>query len=119
MAETWGAHSLATARWATSRAGPPDRCHWASWRADRTIGRRPKREPPGYSPAVLTRARRPDVADGLVGVAALTAFLTLLWLGRGLTFFADEWAVMADRTISLDSFIQPFNEHWLGVAILA
>ena len=22
---------------------------------------------------------------------------------------------MADRTISLDSFIQPFNEHWLGV----
>ena len=53
-----------------------------------------------------------------MGVAALTAFLTLLWLGRGLTFFADEWAVMADRTISLDSFIQPFNEHWLGVTIV-
>ena len=85
----------------------------------RTIGRRPKRGLPGYSPAVLTRARRPDVADGLVGVAALTAFVTLLWLGRGLTFFADEWAVMADRTISIDSFIQPFNEHWLGVTILA
>ena len=67
---------------------------------------------------MLTRTRRPVVADGLVGVAALTAFLTLLWLGRGLTFFADEWAVMADRTISLDSFIQPFNEHWLGVTIV-
>lgn len=67
---------------------------------------------------MLTRARRPDVADGLVGVAALAAFLTLLWLGRGLTFFADEWAVMADRTISLDSLIQPFNEHWLGVTIV-
>ena len=90
----------------------------ASWRADRTIGRRPKREPRGYSPAVLTRARRPDVADGLVGVAVLTAFLTLVWLGRGLTFFADEWAIMADRTISIDSFIQPFNEHWLGVTIV-
>ena len=25
---------------------------------------------------------------------------------------------MADRTISLDSFIQPFNEHWLGVQIV-
>ena len=46
------------------------------------------------------------------------AFLALLWLGRGLTFFADEWAVMADRTISLDSFLQPFNEHWLGVTIV-
>ena len=53
-----------------------------------------------------------------MGVAALTAFLTLLWLGRGLTFFADEWAVMADRTIVIDSFIQPFNEHWLGVTIV-
>ena len=67
MAETWAAGRFATARWATRRNRPPDRCYWASWRADRTIGRRPKREPRGYSPAVLTRARRPDVADGLVG----------------------------------------------------
>jgi hypothetical protein len=48
-------------------------------------------------------------------VASLVAFATLMWLGRGLTFFADEWAVMAERPISLDSFLQPFNEHWLGV----
>jgi hypothetical protein len=67
---------------------------------------------------VLTRARRPDLADYLVGIAVVAAFVALLWLGRGLTFFADEWAVMADRTISLDSFIQPFNEHWLGVTII-
>lgn len=67
---------------------------------------------------MLTRARRPDLADALVGIAVIAAFLALLWLGRGLTFFADEWAVMADRTISLDSFIQPFNEHWLGVTIV-
>jgi hypothetical protein len=67
---------------------------------------------------VLTRTRRPDLADALVGVVVVTSFLALLWLGRGLTFFADEWAVMADRTISLDSFIKPFNEHWLGVTII-
>jgi hypothetical protein len=50
-----------------------------------------------------------------VALASVAALLTLLWLGRGLTFFADEWAVMAERSISLDSFLQPFNEHWLGV----
>ena len=67
---------------------------------------------------MLTRTRRPDVADALVGASVVLAFLALLWLGRGLTFFADEWAVMADRTISLADFIQPFNEHWLGVTIV-
>ena len=67
---------------------------------------------------MLTHARRPDRADALVGLTVLLAFLALLWLGRGLTFFADEWAVMADRPITIDSFIQPFNEHWLGVQIV-
>jgi hypothetical protein len=59
--------------------------------------------------------RRPDLADAVVGLATIAGFFTLLWLGRGLTFFADEWAVMAERQITLDSFLQPFNEHWLGV----
>ena len=86
--------------------------------AHRTFGSRSDQDPPGYSPAVLTRSRRPDLADALVGVTVVVAFLALLWLGRGLTFFADEWAVMADRSISLDSFVQPFNEHWLGVQIV-
>ena len=63
----------------------------------------------------VARTRRPDLADAVVGVAMLASFLTLMWLGRGLTFFADEWAVMAERPISIDSVLQPFNEHWLGV----
>lgn len=67
---------------------------------------------------MLNRARRPDTADLVVGVAIVAAVVLLLGLGRGLTFFADEWAVMADRTISFESFIEPFNEHWLGVMII-
>ncbi len=68
---------------------------------------------------MLTRARpRPDAADLAVAAAALVAFATLLWLGRGLTFFADEWAVIAERSISLESFLRPFNEHWLGVTTI-
>ncbi len=42
----------------------------------------------------------------------------MLLLGRGLTFFADEWAVIADRSISVESFLRPFNEHWLGVTAI-
>jgi hypothetical protein len=65
--------------------------------------------------SAVAGGRRPDVADAVVGIAMLLSFATLVWLGRGLTFFADEWAVMAERPISLDSFLRPFNEHWLGV----
>ena len=52
-----------------------------------------------------------------MGLGAV-AFAVLLVLSRGLTFFADEWAVIADRTLSMDGFLQPFNEHWLGVTTL-
>ncbi len=41
----------------------------------------------------------------------------LLALGRGLTFFADEWEVIANRPIGIDTFLRPFNEHWLGVML--
>jgi hypothetical protein len=44
--------------------------------------------------------------------------VAILWLARGMTFFADEWAVIVERPISLDNFLQPFNEHWLGVTTL-
>jgi hypothetical protein len=46
------------------------------------------------------------------------AALALLALGQGLTFFADEWAVIEGRAIDLDSFLRPFNEHWLGTTIV-
>ena len=62
--------------------------------------------------------QRPDRADLAVAAIAVVAFFGILWLGRGMTFFADEWAVVAERPISIDSFLRPFNEHWLGVTTL-
>lgn len=55
----------------------------------------------------------------LFGLAAAVAGLALLALGQGLTFFADEWAIIEGRSIGLDSFLRPFNEHWLGTTIVA
>lgn len=44
--------------------------------------------------------------------------MALLALGQGLTFFADEWAVIEGRSLDIGSFLRPFNEHWLGTTIV-
>ncbi len=62
--------------------------------------------------------RRPDGADLIALTTIVAGFVALLALGRGLTFFADEWAVIGDRPLGLDTFLRPFNEHWLGVMTL-
>jgi hypothetical protein len=69
-------------------------------------------------PSVPSRAR-PDRYDAAVLVAAGVAVLVLVRLGMGLTFFADEWAVVADRALTVDDLLRPFNEHWLAVTIVA
>ena len=53
----------------------------------------------------------------MVALAAIAAPILLVALGRGLTFFADEWAVIENRPLGLDSFLRPFNEHWLGIQV--
>ncbi|OGO52996.1 MAG: hypothetical protein A2Z32_02475 [Chloroflexi bacterium RBG_16_69_14] len=62
--------------------------------------------------------RRPDRFDAVVGIAAVLAVSLLVWMGLGLTFFADEWAIIADRAVTLEDLVRPFNEHWLAVTIV-
>ncbi len=54
----------------------------------------------------------------IFAIAAALAAVVLLALGQGLTFFADEWAVIEGRSLDLDGFLRPFNEHWLGATIV-
>ena len=80
-------------------------------------------EPRRYSPAVnnaidASSRRRPDRFDAIVGIAAVVAVGLLVWLGLGLTFFADEWGVIADRVVTAEDLLGPFNEHWLAVTIV-
>jgi hypothetical protein len=68
-------------------------------------------------PSAPARAR-PDRYDAAVAIAAVVAVALLVRLGLGLTFFSDEWAVIADRASTLDHLLKPFNEHWLAVTIV-
>jgi len=79
------------------------------------------RNPRRYSPPVISEPsthRRPDRFDALVAVATCLAVGVLIWLGLGLTFFADEWTIISDRTVTLEDLVRPFNEHWLAVTIV-
>ena len=62
--------------------------------------------------------RRPDRFDVVVLLAGAFGTALLIWLGLGLTFFADEWAVIAERSSTIEDLLRPFNEHWLAVTIL-
>jgi hypothetical protein len=49
----------------------------------------------------------------LFGVACLVAVPTILWLGRGATFFNDEWNLLETRSLSDPaSWLAPHNDHW-------
>ena len=53
------------------------------------------------------------------GIIAIVAFAALLWLGRGMTFFADEWAFIETRSLGDPrSWFVPHNEHWVTIPVL-
>ena len=52
--------------------------------------------------------------------AAAVAWCVLLYMGRGLTFWSDEWAFIDQRSLgSINSLMLPHNEHWSTLAIIA
>jgi hypothetical protein len=60
---------------------------------------------------------RPDLAWVAIAVLGGTA---LVVLGAGLTFFADEWAVIEGRSLGDPAtWFAPHNEHWATLQILA
>ena len=64
----------------------------------------------------MSRWRTPDA---VFAVAATISVPVLLWFGRGLTFFSDEWAFIADRSLTDPStWWAPHNEHWSTLPII-
>jgi hypothetical protein len=51
----------------------------------------------------------------LLVVAALVA---LVWFGRDMTFYHDEWAFILQRDLSVDGLLKPHNEHLSATLVL-
>ena len=52
-------------------------------------------------------------------VLAIAAFAFLIWLGLGMTFFADEWAFLESRSLTDPAtWWAPHNEHWATLPVL-
>ena len=63
--------------------------------------------------------RRPDRADAAFIAAAAVTGPLLLFLGAGLTFFSDEWALIESRSLGdPTTWFTPHNEHWYTIPIL-
>jgi hypothetical protein len=61
----------------------------------------------------------PFIARRIFAVLAATAFLVIMWLGLGMTFFADEWSWIEGRSLGDPAtWWQPHNEHWTTLSIL-
>jgi len=54
----------------------------------------------------------------LFGTLAGAAVLVIVGLARGLSFHGDEWAYIVDRRLTLESMLQPHNEHLAFLHVL-
>jgi hypothetical protein len=60
------------------------------------------------------------VARRVFWILAVASIVTLTWMGRGLTFFSDEWAFITSRSLAdPTTWWAPHNEHWSTVPVLA
>jgi hypothetical protein len=55
--------------------------------------------------------RRLETIDWRPIVLALAALVLLVWLGRDMTFYHDEWALILKRDLSINGIQAPHNEH--------
>jgi hypothetical protein len=55
--------------------------------------------------------RRLATLDWRPVVLALGALLLLVWLGRDMTFYHDDWALILKRDLSIKGILAPHNEH--------
>lgn len=77
--------------------------------------RPPERWRAGLAAAVRDE-RMPRIGFAL---AAVAAFALLIYLGRSLTFYNDEWTFIVERSdLSLDDLVRPHNEHWSSFLVL-
>jgi hypothetical protein len=73
---------------------------------------------------VTPTASRFSGVDRLAGrtfaAVAVAAWAILLWMGRGLSFYSDEWYYIANRSLfDPQTWFPPHGEHWSTIPIVA
>ena len=71
--------------------------------------------PPG--PATTWRKRLAGVDWPPVALASV-ALVALVWLGRDMTFYHDEWAMILKRDLSVNGILAPHNEHLTATLVI-
>jgi hypothetical protein len=63
--------------------------------------------------------RRFDRSTVALVIALVVGLPLLLWLGRGMTFFSDEWAFIQTRALGdPGTWLAPHNEHWTTLPVI-
>jgi hypothetical protein len=74
--------------------------------------------------ATAASDRPSSVRDRLAAVdwtpilLAVPALVLLVWLGRDMTFYHDEWALILKRDLSVDGILAPHNEHLSATLVI-
>ena len=68
-------------------------------------------------PAATWRERLAGLDRRPVALAAV-ALVALVWLGRNMTFYHDEWALILKRDLSIDGILAPHNEHLSATLVI-
>jgi hypothetical protein len=74
---------------------------------------------PAPPPApTATWRERLMVVDWRPIALAVAALVALVWLGRDMTFYHDEWAMILKRDLSIDGILAPHNEHLTATLVI-
>ncbi len=68
----------------------------------------------------MNRVRGVDPAVAGLVAALIVGLPFLVWMGRGMTFFSDEWAFIESRSlVDPGTWLPPHNEHWSTLPVIA
>jgi hypothetical protein len=62
--------------------------------------------------------RRLETIDWPPILLALIALVLLVWLGRDMTFYHDDWALILKRDLSINGILAPHNEHLIATLVV-
>src|SRR2546427_10787666 len=62
--------------------------------------------------------RRLETIDWPPILLALLALVLLVWLGRDMTFYHDDWALILKRDLSINGILAPHNEHLIATLVV-